>query len=159
MKTSERRHIIDFLVPLALFFAFALSALIVILFATRVYKNTVEASEKSYTSRTAVSYLTEKIHAGDTAESVTVGTFDGYEALLIHTEIEGEAYMTAVYLKDGQLNEQFMKEGAETSADAGTAVLDLTAFSVREAAANLFKVECTDAAGHTETAYIAVRSR
>ncbi len=158
MMKNERRHIIDFLVPLALFFAFALSALIVILFATRVYKSTVENSAANYTARTALSYVTEKIHAGDEEEAVTVGEFDGCSALLLRSEIEGESYLTAIYFDGGALTELFMKEDAETSADAGTALLKLSAFSVTQVADRLFLVECVDENGHKESAYIATRS-
>lgn len=156
---KKNRHVIEFLAPLALFFAFALSALIVIVFAARVYKNTVEDSARNHTAGTAIAYITEKIHSGDTEGAVSAGRFDGCDALLLRSTFSDDTYVTAVYLKDGQLMELFMKEGADTSADAGTPVLPLSAFRVEETDAGLFRVECTDEDQHTKTAYISVRSR
>ena len=44
----KRRHIIDFLFPIALFFVFALSALTLILLAAGIYQSTTERSSLRY---------------------------------------------------------------------------------------------------------------
>ena len=46
---TQRKHMIDFLFSVALFFVFALSALIVILLAARIYQSTTEHSSLNYT--------------------------------------------------------------------------------------------------------------
>ena len=47
----KRRHMIDFIFPIALFFVFALSALTLILLSTQIYQSTTENSSLQYTAR------------------------------------------------------------------------------------------------------------
>ena len=61
----KRRHMIDFLFPVALFFVFALSALALILLSAGIYQSTTETSSLQYTARTALAYIGEKIHQND----------------------------------------------------------------------------------------------
>lgn len=58
---SQKRHAIDFLFPVTVFFVFTISALTVILLAARIYQSTTDDSQRNYTSGTALSYLTEKL--------------------------------------------------------------------------------------------------
>ena len=68
---------------IALFAFFMACAILVILFGARVYKSTVEKSNANYSSRTLLSYVTEKIHQNDRAGGVSVGEFDGMPALIL----------------------------------------------------------------------------
>ena len=67
MKIRERQtsHMIDFLFPLALFFCFAVSAIVLILMATGIYRSTTESSARNHVGRTALAYVSEKLHQGD----------------------------------------------------------------------------------------------
>ena len=82
----RRKHMIDLLFPIALFFVFALSALTLVLFAARVYRSTTENSSLQYTSRTGLSYISEKIHQNDGNGAITLGSFDGCDALIMEQE-------------------------------------------------------------------------
>ena len=59
---TERKHVIDFLFPLALFFALAASSVALVILASGSYSRQVHTSEDSYASCTALSYVTEKLH-------------------------------------------------------------------------------------------------
>lgn len=59
---TERKHVIDFLFPLALFFALAASSVALVVLASGSYSRQVHTSEDSYASCTALSYVTEKLH-------------------------------------------------------------------------------------------------
>ena len=48
----KRRHMIDFIFPIALFFVFALSALTLILLSARIYQSTTENSSLQKKART-----------------------------------------------------------------------------------------------------------
>ena len=80
---------IDFIFPVVLLFVFAVSALVVTLFAANVYQSDVDNSTRNDTARTSLSYVTEKIHAGDRNGNVKLSTFDGFEAIAIQVEIDG----------------------------------------------------------------------
>ena len=66
MKIRERQtsHMIDFLFPLALFFCFAVSAIVLILMATGIYRSTTESSARNHVGRTALAYVSEKSLSG-----------------------------------------------------------------------------------------------
>ena len=57
---TERKHVIDFLFPLALFFALAASSVALVVLASASYSRQVHVSNDSYSSCTALSYVTEK---------------------------------------------------------------------------------------------------
>ena len=62
---KRNKSIVDFLFILALFGAFAITALFVVLFGAQIYKNTVSNMNTNFEKRTAMSYLTEKIRSHD----------------------------------------------------------------------------------------------
>lgn len=153
----KQRHMIDFLFPVALFFVFSLSALTVILLATRIYKSTTENSSLNYTSRTSLSYISEKIHQHDSG-TISLGTFDGCDAIVLGQEIDGTVYYTYIYSYRNELKEIFLKDGADTDASAGQTILKVQNFSIEQASDGLFAFECTDEAGQKAKAFVGVRS-
>ena len=60
-KTQEKHFIVDILFVLALFGVFAVSALSLVTIGADVYQHTVEDMSVNYDSRTAVSYIMEKV--------------------------------------------------------------------------------------------------
>ncbi len=143
---------IDLLFPIALFFVFALSALTLVLFAARVYRSTTENSSLQYTSRTGLSYISEKIHQNDGNGAITLGSFDGCDALIMEQELGEETYLT--YLK-----ELFIKSGVNAKAADGRTILDIQNFSIRQLSENLFRFDCTDAKGQASSTIVGVRSK
>ena len=144
---TKHRHMIDLLFPVALFFVFALSALTVLLIAARIYQSTTEHSSLHDTSRTSLSYISEKLHQSDEAGSVSLGTFDGC------------TYYTYIYSYEGQLRELFVKAGVNASASSGMAILEVQDFSMKELSDGLLKFSCTDQEGQTTSSMIGLRSR
>ena len=121
---TKHRHMIDLLFPVALFFVFALSALTVLLIAARIYQSTTEHSSLHDTSRTSLSYISEKLHQSDEAGSVSLGTFDGCDALIIQQTHGEHTYYTYIYSYEGKLRELFVKAGVNASASSGMAILE-----------------------------------
>ena len=54
---TERKHVIDFLFPLALFFALAASSVALVVLASASYSRQVHVSNDSYSNCTALSYV------------------------------------------------------------------------------------------------------
>ena len=79
----RKHHIIDILFPISLYFVFTVSALTVLLLATNVYRITTENSALNFNANTSLSYITEKIHQNDTEGAVSIGSFDGHQALIL----------------------------------------------------------------------------
>ena len=154
----KQRHMIDFLFPVALFFVFALSALTVILLATQIYRSTTENSSLNYTARTSLSYISEKVHQNDSRQSISLGTFDGYDSLVLKHQKGGETYYTYIYSCQDELKELFLKEGAKAGASDGQTILKVQDFSMEEVADGLFSIRCTDESGRTASTLVGVHS-
>lgn len=155
---TKRKHMIDFLFPVALFFVFALSALTVILLAARIYQSTTENSSLNYTSRTSLSYISEKIHQNDLDGAVTLGSFDGCDALIMEQTVGEDIYYTYIYADGKELKELFVKDGVDAKASSGRKILDIEDFSMEQIADNLLKFSCTDQKNQTASAIIGIRT-
>ena len=147
---TERKHVIDFLFPLALFFALAASSVALVVLASGSYSRQVHTSEDSYTSCTALSYVTEKLHQADSSDAIDAGTFDGQDAILIRQEY--------LYAYDGYLRELFIKEGVAASAGDGREILATDGFSFEESRDGLFHLSCTDSNGNLSDTYVSIKS-
>jgi len=149
---------------IALFAFFMACAILVILFGARVYKSTVEKSNANYSSRTLLSYVTEKIHQNDRTGGVSVGEFDGIPALILEhsvtedTDSTGASYTTFIYLYNGNICELTAAEGAKVQPDAGTPILEAEEFVPEDLGNGLFRFTCIDTKGGKSETYVTVRS-
>ena len=148
---TERKHVIDFLFPLALFFALAASSVALVVLASASYSRQVHVSNDSYSSCTALSYVTEKLHQADSSDAIVAGTFDGQE-------YSGQSYVTYLYAYDGYLRELFIKEGVTASAGDGREILATDGFSFEESRDGLFHLSCTDSDGNLSDTYVSIKS-
>lgn len=154
----KHKHMIDFLFPVALFFVFALSALTVILLSSRIYQSATENSFLNYTSGTGLSYISEKIRQNDADGSVSLGTFNGCNALVMKQAVSGETYYTYIYTNGQELKELFIKEGVHADADAGRTILEIEDFSMKQISGHLLKFTCTDIKNQKASAVVGIKS-
>lgn len=155
---TQRNHMIDFLFPVALFFVFAVSALTVILLATNIYRSTTKNSSLNYTANTCLSYITEKIHQSDENGNVSIGTFDGLDALVIEQEFNDETYFTYIYASQNELKELFVKEGVQVTASSGKTILPIQSFTMEQAAKQAFSFTCIDEDGQKASSVVSMHS-
>ena len=155
---TRQNHIIDFLFPIALFLVFAVSALTVILLATRIYRSSTEHSALNYTARTSLSYISEKIHQNDTAGAASLSEIEGYPALVLTQSHQDIVYKTYIYVYEDELKELFVKDGAAVLPEAGTTILPVKRFSMEAPDDHSFYFSCTDANGAEASTVVAVRS-
>lgn len=159
MKKSHQ-HTIDLIFPIALFFVFAATALIVLLFSAGIYQKQVNASETGFGQTTALSYITEKIRQNDTstAGGIYLGEFDQCQALAI-PQIYGENhYTTYIYELDGELKEIFLMDGIEASAQTGTTILEIDGLAMEELSDGLFLFTCTSTDGTSSSTIVSTCS-
>lgn len=154
----KRKHMIDFLFPVALFFVFALSALATILLAARIYQDTTEHSALNYTSRTSLSYISEKLHQNDFDGTVSLGSFDGCDAIVMEQKHENEIYYTYIYACGQELKELFIKKDVQASASSGRTILMIEDFSAEQLSDHLLRISCRDQRGQDATAIISIKS-
>ena len=94
-------HTVDLLFTLSLFCVFAVCAFLVITMGVRVYRSTAQYLEDTYSARTALSYVAEKIRQHDAEGQVALTQLEGRNAILLTDEIEGSLYETYLYLRAG----------------------------------------------------------
>ena len=69
---NKNKHVIDMIFPIALFFVFISSCFIVLILSFHTYRKTVQLEQSNYQTRTALSYITQKIHQNDLIDSVSL---------------------------------------------------------------------------------------
>ncbi len=152
---NESGHIVDFLFVLGLFFVFALSALMLILIGSGVYKKTVDRMNDNFNLRTTTAYLTEKIRQGDIAGGVSVEDFAGNNALVLTQEYYGTEYSTYLYAYNGYLKELFTAKDNQLSADAGTDILPVRSFEATHMGGKLWKLTVVEEDGSVQEVMVA----
>lgn len=158
-RESAKHHVIDFLFPIVLFFLFTISAVIIVLLAGRVYQSSVENASRNNNARTALSYITEKVHQNDSEGTIFLGTFDGCQALILKQEYNDITYYTYIYPHEDMLKELFIKEGANATAENGKTILDIQEFSMEAANDHLLRCSCTDSNGTSASMLIGVSTQ
>lgn len=157
-ERTERKHVIDFLFPLALFFVLTATSVALVVLASGTYSRQIQGSEDSFVSRTALSYVTEKIHQADEYGAVYAGTFDGQDAIMICQTYSEQTYMTYLYEYDGYLRELFIQDGVDAKASDGRRILASDSFSFEESQEGLFHLYCTNKDGSISDTYVSIKS-
>lgn len=155
---EKRKHVIDIVFPIALFFVFTVTALMVILLAADVYSDITVAAEDNYTSRTALSYITEKVRQNDENGSVSFGSFDGCDCIIFSQEYDGQTYDTYIYEFDNALYELFVKANAEVSASDGTKIMEVSDLQIEQLEGGFFYISCRDSDGNVIGTAVSVQS-
>lgn len=123
MRFKSTKHHIDGLIALLLFGVFAACILSVLLTGSEAYRRLTERDRSSFATRTCLEYVATKVRQAGSAESISVDSFDGTNALLITEDIGGRSYVTRVYCYDGWLREIFAAASTEYSASDGEKII------------------------------------
>ena len=91
----------------------------------------MKTSSDSYSGRTALAYVTEKMHQNDENGAIADGTFDGENALVIRRRYDEKDYVTYLYAYDGYLRELFIRDGTEAKASDGRKILATKDFEAK----------------------------
>ena len=154
----------NILLPLALFFAFAICSLVVLLFASTIYRKTLDSSVQNDAVNTALSYISEKIQNEEGAEALYLP--DEEPAGILPDEItdaivlcfvhNDASYYTYIYIYDGFLRELTFKEGSSVSPSTGTQLLSLSELNAERLSDDLIKISCSDENGNTGSQLISL---
>ena len=139
-------------------FFFAGSAVLVLLFGVREYESTVKQSSNDFSSRTLLTYITEKIRHCDAAGEVSVREIDGTPALVLVNSDGETKYETFLYEYEGSVRELTVTNEADWQLDAGEPILEAAAFKPEELRPGLFYFSCAYSNGENAATYVDVRS-
>ncbi len=138
-RLTGKKYHVDIVFALALFCAFALTAIVLVIAGGTVYKNTVDSMNKNYDARTALAYITQKIRQSDEDNAFEIKTTEAGDTLVINQVVNGNVYETYIYEMDGFLCELVTKQNVEFDMTGGDKLLELSDFSIEKINDNLFK--------------------
>ena len=164
MNFSKRnKSIIDFMFIIALFGAFAITGLFVILFGAKVYQNTVARMDANYASRTALSYVTEKIRAHDYANSdndaISMESVNGQSVLMLKDVVNDRTFITYLYVDEGYLKEFTADENYDFKYNQGTQIIKVKKFAIEQIKDALYSVDIVDEYSNDTMFYVSLYSR
>ncbi|MBE5850129.1 MAG: DUF4860 domain-containing protein [Lachnospiraceae bacterium] len=153
---KRNKSIVDFLFILALFGAFAITALFVVLFGARIYESTVNNMNSNYEKRTAMSYVTEKIRSHDYTDGVEID--ETGSTLKLYQNAGDKKYVTYLFADDGYLKEFTTDEDYDFDYKAGTRILAVNDFSVEKENDSLYRFNITDTNGEKTEFFVTLYS-
>lgn len=154
----EQTHAADLLFSLGLLCLFTISALTVLLIGAHVYKQTALDMKTNYTTRTALTYVAEKIRQHDSADSISLGTIEDVPALELAESVDGISYITYIYEDENALKELFVQESQQVTKSQGETILAIQNFSIEQAGKNLLRLTVTDEENTSVSLLIHIRS-
>lgn len=142
---------------LAIACLFVVMVLAVLLLGARVYRSVSQSSQAGRDGRTALAYITTKVHSGDSRGDVQVGEFEGQPALFLLEEYDGVEYETILYAWDGWMYELFCEPDSGLVPEDGELLMPCGALTFR-LEGELLTVTYTGEGGETASACVALRS-
>lgn len=135
-SANSRKHIIDVIFPIAVFFVFAASSLAVLMLASRIYDDTSTSASENYSSRAAFAYVSEKLRQHDSGGGISCGDMEGSDCLILK-ENESDT-VTYIYMYDGSLRELRVRSDVRVSPESGLDITPVKGFSVSSEDSLLF---------------------
>lgn len=128
MQSKRTSHTIDLLFTFLLMLTFLLFSLLLAQTGATVYRKGADSLNETYTSQTALSYVTEKLRQHDCDGSVSLSSIDQIPALILSDDLEGASYRTYIYYYDGALRELFTRASTKVTPEMGSAIVELSGF-------------------------------
>lgn len=154
MKKTAQKHSIASLFSLVLFGLFVLFLLMMLLFSARVYQKQISNTDTELSLGTASAYITTKFRQHDSADSIFTGELEGIPALCFRDSVEGQDYITYIYLSGTSLKELFTPENSSATANAGITIAELQDFQTEKLENGFFRISLRNTDGNTEEFYL-----
>ena len=158
MKNEEKRLQLTSLAALLVFAVFALCALLVLLTGAKVYRQLTDRAAQRFDAATAARYLTTRVHQADRAAGLSIEPFGSAEALVLHSEVDGEAFETRVYCHDGWLCELYSPQNSDLAPEDGEQILPMDALSF-SLNGQVLSISIPDANGRAQTLTFVLRAQ
>ena len=126
MFFHRKSHSIQSVFTLLLLLCFCLFTLMLSGTGALVYKHSAAQMEENYTSRTAISYISEKIRQHNRYEQISLSELNHIPALKLQESIEQDTYYTYVYYYNHALMELFVHEDTEAAPEMGSMLVSLS---------------------------------
>ncbi len=121
-KKKSSGAVAGILLPMGLVCLFAFCSLALALMGGRAYKSIQSGIDDGYGTTVAASYLRTKLSQNNNLGSVQLSQEEGLEVLALSSQRDGTAYITRIYVQDGQLKESYLPEGSAFEPAAGVSI-------------------------------------
>lgn len=158
MKRKQQNHTIDILFVITLFCVFAVSVVMLTGTGAKVYQRIVNDMSENHNSRTACSYVFNKIHQADKNGAVSLGDYAGMNSVLMLEEIDNINYCTYLYCYDGNLCEIFARYDYPIEPQYGTVIMPIKDLTAENVTGSLYKFTLTTQEGEVSTIYVHART-
>lgn len=155
---QEKKHVIDLIFPLAIFFVFAVSAFLVLLLSVHIYGDQTDKTLKNYESSTPLSYITEKVRQNDSQGNISIEDLNGVTSLVLHGSSSDVTYSTYLYVYEGWLKELTIRDDTAASPEAGKNIIEACDLQVEKFSTHTYKITVTDLEGDSQTRILTERS-
>ncbi len=155
---KRQKSIVDVIFMITVFGVFMLSALFVVLFGAKIYKRTAHDMSVNFNSRTALAYVTEKVHQHDRRGGVDITIKDGKPVLKLTQYINSDEYCTYLYEHGGYLKELTAKGDIDLVKSAGKEILKISEFTAQKENDSLYRFIITDDEGNETEFYVSLYS-
>lgn len=130
---QKARHSADMIFVLVLFAFLVLTGLLLISMGTGVFEQVLSNMNRNDRTRTASAYILQKVRQNQDAGAIQTGNLDGYPAVQIRQNIDGQDYTTWLYCDGIHLKELLARSDNDSlRASAGSDILELKKMAVSE---------------------------
>ncbi len=143
MNTSKKNRAIDMIFVVALFCVLTVTSLLVVVIGARVYDNTTQSMESSFTSRIAVSFLSRRIKEYDTQGAISFTEIDGTQIIVLDSDPSDEQ-ISYLYFYEGYLQELYTLESLDITLGSGDELIPLKSLEMSQNPAGTIDFEVTD---------------
>lgn len=152
------RSIVDVIFMITVFGVFMLSALFVVLFGAKIYKRTAHDMSVNFSSRTALAYVSEKLHQHDRKNGVEIMEDENGPVLKLSQFVNSDEYCTYLYEHEGMLKELTVRGDVDLVRSAGKNILKLNSFRSTKISDSLYRFNIEDDEGNKTEFYVSLYS-
>lgn len=145
--SHSRRHPVDNLFIIVLLGLFMVFMLTVLLFSAQAYRSAVSGNQTNNNLYTASAYITAKFRQHDNIQDISIETLENSPALCLKDIINGQSYITYIYLKDQHLKELFTAADNTPVTQMGTDIASLNTFQIRQEDNGFYRIILKDLQG------------
>lgn len=127
---KRQSHSVEVIFVLLLFAVFAVLSVLLIFIGSDNYNSIIHAQDINMDTRTAVSYISNKIHANDRKSAIEVTQIDGVDILVLKYEKNGEQFQNLIYCYENAIREALTYEGLEFDLSYGEKLLEAQSMNI-----------------------------
>lgn len=108
----DKKYSIDLIFILTLFLLFAITSIATVIVGIKIYRSSTNTMDANYETRTLSSYLTEKVRAYDSYDSIhlsrKVSSLDSSntgDILVLSSTVDDKQYITYIYVYESYVRE------------------------------------------------------